>query len=74
MLSAPCPCPPLISTAGQPIANSRRPWLSIAASLSATGSFSKAAASGMFGVISDASGMSFVRKRIDGFGRQQPIA
>ena len=61
MLSAPCPCPPLISTAGQPIANSRRPWPSIAASLAATGSSSRAAASGRFGVISAARGMSFFR-------------
>jgi len=29
---------PMISTTGQPIANSRLPWLSMAASLAATGS------------------------------------
>jgi len=44
----------LISTAGQPIASSRLPWLSMAASLAATGSSSKAAASAGFGVISEA--------------------
>ena len=43
-------------------------------SLVATGSSSKAAASGRFGVMSDARGMSLVRKRVNGLGRQQPIA
>ena len=74
MLSAPCPCPPLISTARQPIASSRLPWLSTAASLDATGSSSSAAASGRFGVISEAQRDELCAQRIDRFRRQQAIA
>ena len=74
MLSAPCPWPPLISTAPHPIASNRWPWLSMAASLTATGSSRSAAASGRFGVISEARGMSPVRKRLDRAGIEQPIA
>ena len=57
----PAPWPPLISTARHPIASRRWPWRAIAASLCATGSSSNAAASGRFGVISEARGTSFVR-------------
>ena len=41
MLSAPCPWPPLISTARHPIASNRLPWFSIGGFARATGSSSK---------------------------------
>ena len=43
-LSVPCPRPPLINTAPQPMAINRLPWLTMSASPAATGSPSKAAA------------------------------
>ena len=70
----PAPWPPLISTAWQPSASSRLPCCSIGGFARATGSSSSAAASGRFGVISDGARNEFCSQRLDGFGRQQPIA
>ena len=60
--------------ADTPSPEAARPWLAIAAPLSATGSSSSAAASGRLGVISDARGMRLVRKLVYRVRGQQTIA
>ena len=74
MLSAPSPCPPLIRTARQPSASSRRPWLSISASLCRDRLVEQSRSLGQIGRDHRRQRHQFLAQGFDGLGGEQAIA